>query len=368
MTTTTTPTTSTPPDLGSTQVQDGMNQSVSAAYLLQAYTQTVLQTPDITLPSVVDQDSNSNVVEQLPLDQATARTNASYYLATVNPAIIQTTSEIIGYGNKFISYYPNLMKQAANLTTGNNAQQFTEGINNLLGKAQSCETQAESVATLLTNFSALITTDSANFATDSSNVALALAGEDGEIQNLQNQLDAYNKAMNKDLGIMAAGGVIDAIGVTFILVGILGTFESGGTTIALVVTGIGCLAAGSTMGGMAYADYEDQCKSYQSTLLELNTDKQVYAATQQAATTIDSLLSAVQGGIKAVGSLQNSWAALIGDLQQVVDAVTDATEDTGVWIADDLTAAYNDWVACVLVATSIQENGTLPVQQQTVTQ
>lgn len=369
MTTDTTPTTPPSSDLGSSAVQSGMSGTQSAAYLLQAYTQTVLQTPDITLPAVVDTDSNSTVVEQLPLDQATARTNATYYIQTINPAMVQTTSQVIGYGNKYISYYPTLVDLAQNLGVGDNAEQLADALNELIKKAANCEKQSVQVLNLLNDFLPLVTTDSANFQADSNYVAIALGGEEGEITNLQNQLDAYNKAMNIDLGVMAIGAGLDAVGLGCILVGILGSIESAGTTITLVVAGIGLIAGGSTAGAMAFADYEDQCKAYQKTLTELNTDKQVYAATQQASATIDGLLTSVQGGISAVGALQNSWAALQGDLNQVIGAIYSASsDDISSIIVADLTTAYNDWVVCVNLAESLQLNGLLPVQTTTVTQ
>jgi Bacillus haemolytic enterotoxin (HBL) len=356
------PTTTPPPDLGSVAVQDGMSQSMSAAYLLQVYTNTVRQTPDITLSPEVDTDSNSTVVEDLPTDQATARTNATYYLDTINPKLVAVTSQIIGYGNKYLTYYPTLVTLIDGITVGNNADQVVDGLTNLLNKATSCKTQADQVGTLLTNFLPLITTDAANLGTDSANVQTAMTGEGGEITQLQNQLDAYNKAMNKDVAVIAAGGAAGAIGLTCVLVGILGSAESGGTSIALVVFGLGCITAGSVVAASAIADYEQEAQNYKTTFVELENDQQIYAITQQASVTVNSLLDAVQGGVAAVTALNDAWSSLELDLQQVIDAVKRAPQDVGIWLLKDLADAYTEWQATVTLATNIQKNAVLPVQ------
>ena len=60
-------------NIGTSQIANGINGSQTASSILQLYTNTVLTTPTFSIPSVVDQLSNSNVSTQLPADQATAR-------------------------------------------------------------------------------------------------------------------------------------------------------------------------------------------------------------------------------------------------------------------------------------------------------
>lgn len=361
---TTTPTT-TPPDLGSIAIQDGMSQSVSAAYLLQVYTNTVLQTPTITLAPQVDTDSNSTVVEDLPVHQATALANARYYLDTINPKLMAVTSQIIGYGNKYTSYYDTLVDLANNLTEGDNADQLVDGLNSLLKKANSCKSQADQVSSMLASFLSLITIDAKNFATDASHVQTAIQVEGQEVAELQAQIDSINKGMTKDIGVMAVGGAADLIGLTSILIGVLGSVESGGTTIVLVVFGLACLTAGSVVAASAFADYEDQRDNYKTLYAELSNEQQIYAVTQQAATTIDSLKTATEDAVTAITVLQDAWSSLEKDLQQVIDAVQRAPQDTGIWLINDITDAYQEWQQTVSVATNIQKNAVLPVQTET---
>ncbi len=212
-------------------------------------------------------------------------------------------------------------------------------------------------------FLPLIQTDERNLTTDSNNVGIALGGEQGEIANLQNEINAYNSAMSKDMAIIAAGATADVVGGLMIVVGVLAEIETAGVSTALVVGGIAVIAGGTTAMGVAGSDYTSTKNAYNAAVAELAQDQQVLASTQQAAATITSLTTAISQGIAAVESLQKGWNSLNADFGQVISALETADDPSlGPWLTSLLTAANSDWADTLALAKSIQQYGTLPVQ------
>jgi hypothetical protein len=351
-------------NIGSSDVQAGMSNSMTASIMLQTYTNTVLQTPDIKLPSQVDTDSNSTVVEDLPAHQALARTNATYYINTINPLIVNTVADVIGFGNLWSAEYNQLYSLAENINEGNNAETFTQGMNNLINKTEKAEASTQPVIDALNAFLPLIQTDERNFTQDATNVNNALGGEEGEIAQLQKEIDAYNDAMSKDLAIIGAGATADVVGGLMIVVGVLGEIETAGVSTALIVGGVAVIAGGTTAMGVAGADYTKTKNAYAQATAQLAQDQQIMTATQQAATNISILEDAVSQGITAVENLQKGWNSLQADFNQVVEALEQADDpDMGTWLTSLLSAANADWEATLQLAKSIQQYGTLPVQK-----
>lgn len=361
--------TTTQPNISSSNVQAGMSSSISNSVLLQTYTNTVIITPIINLPAVVDTDSKSKVVENLPIHQKLAQKNATYYLTNINPQIVGTIADVIGFGNLWSAEYDMLYSLAQNINEGNNLQTFTSGINNLINKTNSAEANIQPVLDALNAFLPLITTDEQNFSQDSTDVGNAMEGEGGEIDLLKKQIAAYNDAMSKDLTIIGVGATADVIGGLMIAVGVLAEIETAGVSTALVVAGIAVVAGGSTAMGVAGADYAKVSKEYQAAVTELNQDEQVVTLTTQAHQTVLSLKNAVADGITAVEGLQKSWTSLQKDFGQVVEALqatVPVTPDIISWLTILLSSANKDWTDTLSLARNIQQYSTLPVQQTNV--
>jgi len=361
--------TTTQPNISSSNVQAGMSSSISNSVLLQTYTNTVIITPIINLPAVVDTDSKSKVVENLPIHQKLAQKNATYYLTNINPQIVGTIADVIGFGNLWSAEYDMLYSLAQNINEGNNLQTFTSGINNLINKTNSADANIQPVIDALNAFLPLITTDEQNFSQDSTDVGNAMEGEGGEIDLLKKQIAAYNDAMSKDLTIIGVGATADVIGGLMIAVGVLAEIETAGVSTALVVAGIAVVAGGSTAMGVAGADYAKVSKEYQAAVTELNQDEQVVTLTTQAHQTVLSLKNAVAEGITAVLNLQKSWTSLQKDFGQVLEALqatVPVTPDIISWLTILLSSANKDWTDTLSIARNIQQYSTLPVQQTNI--
>lgn len=348
--------------LSSDAVQDGMSTSISNSVLLQTYTNTVLQTPTINLDPSIDSLSNSTVVEDLPVHQKLAQQNASDYLANINPLVVSTVAEVIGFSNLWSAEYSLLLQLAGDIDSGDNKETFTSGLQNLINKTQQAASSTQPVIDALNAFLPLIQQDASNFNTDLGNVQVALDGESGQIAQLEAEIDAYNQAFSRDLSIIALGATADVVGGLMIVVGALAEIETAGVSTALILGGVGVIAGGTTAMGVAGDDYAKKKDAYSDLVSELSQDKQVYTLTSQASQTISQLSAAVSAGISAVESLQQSWVSLAADFQQVIEALDSADPDLGPWLTSILESANADWQATLALAESIQQYSTLPVQ------
>lgn len=352
--------------IDSSAVKKGMSDSVSASIQLQTYTNTVLKTPDIHLSAIVDTDSKSKVVEDLPTHQALARTNALNYLNNINPLIVSTVADIIGFGNLWNAEYSQLLTLAQNISVGNNSATFVVGMNQLIKKTITAEANTKPVIDALNAFLPLITIDERNLVQDNTYVANAIGGETGEIAELQKQIDAYNQAMSTDIAIIAGGATAEIVGALMIVVGVFAEIATAGIATALVVGGIAVVAGGAVAMGVAGADYAKVSGEYMAATTELRNDRQVLVLTKQAASTITALVEAVAAGIAAVESLQKGWNSLNDDFGQVVEALEAADDPTlGTWLVPMLQAANADFTDTLALAKNLQQYGTLPVKSET---
>lgn len=351
-------------DVGGGDVNTGMQNTQSASAMLQLYTNVILQTPDIILPKQVDTDSKSNVCEDLPKHQKTARNNATDYLNTLNPQMVQTLSDIIGFHNLWAAEYEHLLQLANQIDQGNNADTFTQGIDNLIRKTQKNADATKPIIASLNDFLPKIQADARNFVADLQNVTKALSGEQGEIAQLKNTLGAINSAMSKDTTMIAGGAAGEVVGVLMITVGALAEFETGGLSTGLIVGGLAVMGGSSAVIGIAAKDLEAKRKEYMQLAAELATDQQILTLTTQASTHLTAMVDAVNNGIAAVQTLQKGWLSLQGDFKQVTDALRTADDpDLGSWLVDTLNSANKDWQDTYQLALHLQQTGVLPVKQ-----
>lgn len=64
---------------------------------------------------------------------------------------------------------------------------------------------------------------------------------------MKDEIDAINKAMNKDIGLMAGGAVLITAGVTAIVIGVVAEIPTAGVSTALVGGGMLGIAGGALL-------------------------------------------------------------------------------------------------------------------------
>lgn len=349
-------------DVGGSQVKSAMSATQSASVLLQAYTQTVLGTPDIKLPESVNTESNSTVVQDLPKHQALARTNATTYLTSVNKTLIDRVADIIGFSNLWNAEYTTLVGLAKDIDSGDNKATFQSGIENLINQTNQKNADASAAIDALNKFLPLVEQDVRNLTGDESDVTVALGGENGAIAQLKKQIDADNAAIDKDMAIIAGGATAAVVGGLMIAVGVLAEIETAGASTALVVGGLAVVAGGSVAMGIAGKNLADTKSALADSTKELKIDELSYASTKQANVTVGKLVTAVQQASTAVENLQKGWTSLESDFTQVIEQLDTADPDLGSWLVNVLEAANTDWADTLHLAQSLQQYGTIPTQ------
>jgi non-hemolytic enterotoxin B/C len=260
-----------------------------------------------------------------------------------------------------------LLQLANTITEGDNLQTFVEGIQLLISKCNAGETQANSTATALTNFATNdLDPDVQAFTVDYNNVNIAYNDDSQETQQLQNLIDADNKAMNTATWATAAAGVLTIAGGVAVVVGIFGEFESAGASTALVVGGFALAGGAATIGALEMTNWISANKNLIAATNQLNQEQAVLAATQQALANIQNLGGACSQASSAALGLGDSWGSLADDLQQTVDYLQAAEGADGApaWLPSLLETANSEWQTVLTLATSLQANGTLPVSTQ----
>jgi len=169
--------------------------------------------------------------------------------------------------------------------------------------------------------------------------------------------------MNKDNAMIAGGAVMTVVGVLMITVGVLGEFETGGASTALVLGGLAVMGGGIAMDVVAGMDLSKKMDEYKDATTELTKDQQISSCLIQASQTVQSLVDSINNAMGAITNLQSGWSSLKGDLDQVIGALNDAESDEGTsWVIDDLNAAKADWEDAKTLAVQLQANGTLQVK------
>jgi len=347
-------------------VKKGMAATYSAAALLQTYYNVIESTPIINLPAQVDKESNSHVVENLPKYQHTAIANAKYFMTDVNPMMIKTLEDIIGFKNEWSSFYNKLLKIGAKIDEGQNAAMFSQAMTlfqkKVIQNGEATKPVIEALNGLLTKIEA----DERNLKSADLFVTTAMGGEQGEIQTLQSHIDALHEAIKKDNDMIAGGAAMMVAGAVVAAVGVVADIATVGAATALVVGGVAVAVGGAVMTGYAGVDLKNKTKDLKKDLEKLSEDKQVFGLVKNASKNIGHMKNAISGAIAAVENLQDGWNGLGQDFGEIVDALKTVDPSMSLWLKNELEAADKDWTDTYNRAKELLANGTIKVKKQKV--
>ena len=350
------------PTIRGAQVRSSVEGSVQASLMLQIYTQTVLETPTIVLPTSIDKITGTTVRQDITTHQTKAQANAKFFLATVNPLLFTTTSSVVGFSNLWTAEFPKLLGLAKNIDAPGNKDLFARGIANLIAAANAKQQTVPPVLDALTKFSALIVADHAAFAADALIVQRAFDGTNGEIQKLKDQIATDNASRAGYIGTIVGGVITDLGAVVLIVVGALATIATAGLAVALVVGGAALVAGGTAAWISASVQLGQLDERVASESKQLAEDEVIFAAVQQASVNVDALVEATAKGVDAVSSLQTAWQSVSDDLTLVQHELDNANPDTGDWLQTVLFGADDQWKAALSVAIGLQRFGNVPTR------
>lgn len=287
--------------LSNSQLPNQLSGVVNGTKVVDSYVQSILVQPDI----------NISELENLPAHQALARKQAQFWQTQVKLDMQQSITDTIQFSKAFLGKYDALKKLIQKLKNGDgNAK--TEFINNIDSLKHNLTSvvvsHSQKVTAKLSQFESLVNQDMRNFQEDSDEAKTKIIGENGELKALQDHLDAINKTIDRDRGLIA-GGIL----CFWLAIG-------GGIDLHKQEE-----AKGDVHKQMAIKNQE---------LIALNASKQH----------IDGFVMSINPVSQAASSLEQAWVSLTSDFGVVVGELKDLSDTSAVdYLEPILETAKKDW-------------------------
>jgi hypothetical protein len=371
--------------LSNAQVATAAVNSGSAVVVLNAQAHAVANQPQFPQ---LDVQGLENVNAHL----TAAQNHANAWLNTYSGEVLNTLQGVVSFGELFTNLYGSLYQNAQNLGTQttfnqNQISALISEIKALQGQVQSQLNLATQVYNDITTYSTDVNQDYSNFKTDYNTAQNQLGGDSGAIKDLQDKIDSENSALTKDALMIAGGAVGIVAGALCIAAGVLGEFESGGTSTLLIVAGISLVAAGGTVTGIGAKNYDDTLDEIRTDTVNLGNMQNELKGLNALSGSLTNLTTAIGTTQGALQTLMTSWqqldnglAAVVSDLQSPEDylATLQQTDPTAtpstvsIIVSAELQTANQDWQSALTNAKTLLGNlrnvtylstGSLPTQQ-----
>lgn len=334
-------------------IKDKQVAKTKASTVVQTYVSFILQQPDLKL----------SALPNLPAHQTTARDHANNWSDTILPLMSKTDADIIDYANKFDSFYDDLVKYAKDIKNPASKKSLIEGLNLLGSTIKQKEANVQVIVKNLSTFQKNLNTDFQHFESDVNQAAVKIEGESGVLKKLNDELDAINKAMQKDIGLMAGGGATITFGVAMIFFGALAEIPSGGATTALIGGGVLVVSGGVIMETIGSTDYSSQIDLQRQVEEQLAGDKIELIALKTAKHQVTGFVDGLKDVIAATTSLKAAWQTLDADLEELITAIKDVDPDISPnWLLDELNRAKLDWQVALDQAKKLQPDCKVPTK------
>ncbi|MFK0311683.1 HBL/NHE enterotoxin family protein [Pseudomonas sp. NPDC090233] len=324
---------------------DAINQTASAGSLVNGACTAILQQANMDVPAM----------PEMAKHQQTARDHANLWINTLQPALIGSIGGVVGFSNQFNAYLAPLLKAAANVNTDPKARQtVVEGLQLLQTAANTQKSNAVLANQSVDDFRKNFSVDFSAFATDIDTLTQKLAGDNGEIIQLQAEMAARQKAMNNDLTMIAAGATGAVVGVLMIAVGVLAEIPSAGLSTGLIVAGGVVVAGGAAVTIYGSVDYSSNMKKYKAAAEKLAADQAEIVLMTHAKGQLGTLNQQISNAIGALNAMESSWQTLISSLDTLIKQVQSTDVDSA-FLTAQLNAACSDWDDMATQARKVQD-------------
>jgi hypothetical protein len=288
--------------LSDPQLAAKLSGVVGANTVIEQYVQSVIEQKDIKLAAL----------ENLPAHQRLARSHAQYYRSEIKPDVQQCVTDTIQFSKAFLGKCDTLKTLINKLKNGDQKAktEFTTVITSLKDNLVSTVlSHSKEVAAKFGKFDSMVDQDMRNFTQDSEEAQTKIIGTNGELQAMQNHLEAINKAIARDQGLIA-GGIF---------------------TIWLAVAG------GVDLHKQEEAKHDENMK--------IAIKKQELRALNAVKSQIDGFLNAMKPATITASSLEEAWLSLTSDFQEVVEELEDVSSTSAAdYLEPLLEAAKKDWM------------------------
>ena len=329
-----------------TSIVRSMNKAnksqTSQALIIQTYSNSVLQQPPVDFK---DDPSLKSLQARINDGLEMAQLHVNHYTDVILPAIIGNISNIG-------SYYALHNSVASTLPEGSTEEEWITALNTLKTESVKYQKKTVSTVTMINTLHDNLVSDVNTFSTTVKDLNSAVDGDNGVLDSINDQLSS----LQSDISVAIAGVVLSTLsilgGVFMIVVGSVSNFITAGTTIPLIVGGIGMVAggiSGETAASIKLAGFN----SAKSDLLskECKLKEEVKLATGMLSG-FTSLRDKARDAVTASKEMEHAWQSLSDDLGTIISDLTNGIISTG-QIRKVLLADANEDVQTLLVGIDI---------------
>lgn len=282
-------------DLGNANKSSGSQAAIMQGYALSVQRQTMLNFGDFENLKKFETDMNNGI--------AAAQGRAKGFLDRTLPNLIRQSTDIDSYFN-----LQNALGQA--LDPSAPAKDAIMMMSAAQEQAQQYQKNAGALVTDLTQLRDGLNGDASNFTTYVQNLNAAVAGDNGVLKSLDDQLSSIDGKIAGAIAGTALSGLTILGGGLMIAIGAIAEFVTAGTSTALVIAGVGVVAVGAA-GETASAITLAAMLNQKSDMLRR---KEMLKAEVQLAQGVSSGFSTLAGGAAelalAAQQMANAWSGL----------------------------------------------------------
>ncbi|MEI5907207.1 HBL/NHE enterotoxin family protein [Bacillus spongiae] len=340
-----------PATLEATSLPTFLHNLSAQSIILQSYSLGLLKQPTVELEQIPTLSTH--------IDRA--KENASYWLDTVHPQVIQVNQDVVGFNNKFQNYYDVLYRLAGELASDKTAKEdLLFGLNILQEDISDRHTLVKNMVSSLTYFKESLQTDYANFSSDANEAKKLLEGEEGKISQLESLLDSINQDIETDVKLIVTGTATSIAGIGLITAGAfaLVAVPEGASKAGSIATIIG--GVNMTVGGVVVIGYaSDDLIKKQEELVEVASDlsevESEVATLTMVKSQVDSFVETMDATIMALEDIERGWQELENGFVQLSNDIHQGINIDSSFIQSQLTRAKDSWGNVSSIAEKLQE-------------
>ncbi|MHB0803215.1 HBL/NHE enterotoxin family protein [Bacillus thuringiensis] len=312
----------------SAAMKTGFEKTREFAQAMNEYSYKLLNTPDVNFKGISLGEQNTDLPQNIQIDQKKARENATRWNNELKKHLLNTLENIVFYDTTFGNYYNELIKAADT----NDGDTLKEGIRDLQEDIKKNQQDAATLIQKLNEFRSGLEADNRAFAQDKGRLSIVLTSQDGSIKQDEDQLEAINnryKELQKkqDLGH-------DLIKTPFILVGGL----------ILLLT------------GPEYKILREEIEKLNQSISEKHTLNRIVV---DACNSVTDMHTAIDNAVKSLEFMTTQWHALDIKYDHILDAIDKASakaeKDMFNFVKIQLNVAKDTWSMLHKDAVEMQE-------------
>lgn len=293
--------------------------------VLQSYCQSIQRQADFDLSGFSDEQ-----LENLPDVNAnlnTARESARKFLDDTNPMMWSAVSDISAYGTLVMATLDEIEDQELldRFLSDPDAQAtFVTLMAALRTNSMQRQTQALEVRTVLEQQRDLFNADAATLGSDGTTFNAVLMGSEEAAELLMCDLADLQDSIDGLIAGVVISALVTAGGIVLIVVGLLASVPSGGSSSSLIATGVAATVGGGVGLGVTSAALRDANEARRDLLIQQAQLAGEVVLLMDLSATVTGLANCAANAADTVQAMANAWTNIANNLGEIVDLAGEA--------------------------------------------